>query len=86
MRTLNPSPPESKFPDKLMINRSTHNFIPFLVLPLFSLRLRNIKEKGRLKPSRTLRDLAGSKPLHAPCFLLASPPPTCSKEQTQAVT
>ena len=70
-----------------MINLSIHNFIPFLVPPLFPSRLRNIKEKGGLKPSRTLRGLLGYEPLCARCFLLVSPPPSPhSKEQTQAAT
>ena len=43
---LKPNPPKIEFLGEFMINFSIQNFIPFLVLPLFLLGLRNIKEKG----------------------------------------
>ena len=56
-----------------MINLSIQNFIPFLVPTLFPLELRNIEEKGGLKPSRTLRFFPGIDPFlflsQIPCFL-----------------
>ena len=47
--------------DKFMISLSIQNFIPFLVAPLFPSGLKGSKEKGGLKPSRTLWSLPGYK-------------------------
>ena len=62
-----------------MITLSVQSFIPFLVPSLSPSALRTIKEKGRLKLSRTLRGL----PRYKPPFLVW--PSLSSKEQTQAV-
>ena len=54
---------------EFMINLSIQNFIPFLVPPLFPSELRNIEEKGGLKPSRTLWAFSGTKVPLWPPFL-----------------
>ena len=74
-----------------MINLSMQNFIPFLVAYLFPTGLRIIKEKGGLKPSRTLQKSPRyKKPFHFPVFSFVgkgfSLLGLSSKEQIQAVT
>ena len=46
--------PETESPAEFLINHSIQNFL-FLVQPLFPSGLSSIKEKGRLKSSRTLQ-------------------------------
>ena len=67
--TMKLSPPNAEFLAKFIINLSIQNFISFLVLPLFPSELGSIREKERLKPSRTLRALLGTKAPPTPYFL-----------------
>ena len=64
----NQIPLKPSSPAEFMINLSIQNFIPLLVLPLFPSGLKSIKEKGRLKPSRTLWSALSYKSPSVPPF------------------
>lgn len=66
----NEIPLKLSFPAEFIINLSIQNFTLLLILCLFPSGLNSIKEKGRLKPSRTLWGTPRYKsPFCVPCFL-----------------